>query len=139
MAWCVDRPDVDAIHAKHLAITKAGAQAFGLCHLAHRGDTAGLFTQLSQTGDVIGMDVRVHCEYQAQVEFVGQLDIAVGVLQHRVDEQGTGADSSGRSFAFCLTDVAALTRDVEVDGLVEASKPRKGRLFHGASRSRLGC
>ena len=69
MARRIDCPDVDTIQVKRLAIAKTGAQSLRLRHLADRVDTAGLFAQLSEAGDVIGMNVRVHSKFQTQAEF----------------------------------------------------------------------
>ena len=51
--------------------------------------------QRSQPGDVIGMKVGVDRLDQPQVELVDQLDVAVDLLQHRIDEQSLGAAPAG--------------------------------------------
>ena len=63
--------------------------------LAHHGDAAGMVAQRAEAGDVIGMQMRIDGLDQLQVQFADQLQVAVDLLQHRIDDQRLAAASAG--------------------------------------------
>ena len=64
--------------------------------LAHDRDAARAIAQRAEAGDVVGMQMGIHRFHQLQVEFADQLQVAVHLLQHRVDDQRFPAAAGGQ-------------------------------------------
>ncbi len=86
---------LDALDRKLVAFGEPHRHHIGLGVLAHHGDAVGAVAQRAQPGDVVGVQMRVHRLDQAQVEFADQLQIAVDLLQHRIDDQRFAAGAAG--------------------------------------------
>jgi hypothetical protein len=56
----------------------------------------GAVAQRPKAGDVVGMQVRVHRLNQPQIELFHELQIAIDLLQHRIDDQRLAARSAGQ-------------------------------------------
>src|SRR5205807_9930089 len=59
----------------------------GLGLLAHHGDAVRLVAQRAEPGDVVGVQMRVDRLDEPEVQFAQELEIAIDLLQHRVDDQ----------------------------------------------------
>ena len=62
---------------------------------AHHGDALRAVAQRAKAGDVIGVKVRIHCLDQIELEFVHQAQIAIHLVQHRIDDQRFSAATAG--------------------------------------------
>ena len=67
--------------------------------LAHHRDALRAVAQRAEPGDVVGMDVRVDGLDQLQVELGHQLQVAVDLLQHGIDDQRLPAPPAGQQIA----------------------------------------
>src|SRR6202012_3931766 len=54
----------------------------------------GAVAQFAEAGDVIGMQMRVDSLDQLEVELAQQVAIAIGLLQHGVEDQGFAAGAA---------------------------------------------
>ena len=63
--------------------------------LAHHRDAMGAVAQRTQSGDVVGVQMRVDGLYQLEFELAHELQIAVDLLQHRIDDQRLAAMPAG--------------------------------------------
>src|SRR5205085_10952608 len=61
----------------------------------HHGDALRAVAQRAEPGNVVGVQVRVDRLDQFQVELADQLEIAVDLLQHRIDDQRLAARPAG--------------------------------------------
>src|SRR5215472_9782906 len=59
--------------------------------LAHDCDAMSAVAQSTQSGNVVGVQMRVHRLDQSEIEFTHELQIAVNLLQHRINDQGLAA------------------------------------------------
>ncbi len=55
----------------------------------------GAVAQRAQSGDVVGVQMRVDGLYQLEFELAHELQIAVDLLQHRIDDQRLAAMPAG--------------------------------------------
>jgi hypothetical protein len=55
----------------------------------------GAIAQRAEAGDVVGMQVGIDRLNQLQVELVDQLDVAIDLFQHRIDDQRLAAMPAG--------------------------------------------
>jgi hypothetical protein len=55
----------------------------------------GTVAQRPKAGDVVGVQVGVHRLNQLQIELFHELQIAIDLLQHRIDDQRLAARSAG--------------------------------------------
>ena len=63
--------------------------------LAHHGDALRAVAQRAEPGDVVGVQMGVDRLDQLQVELLHQLEVAVHLLQHGVDDQRLAAAPAG--------------------------------------------
>ena len=66
-----------------------------LAALAHHRHALRAVAQRAEPGDVVGVQMGVDRLDQPQVELLDQLDIAVDLLQHRIDDQSLAAAPAG--------------------------------------------
>ena len=52
--------------------------------------------QRAEAGDVIGVQMRVHRLDQSDLKFADQLQIAIDLLQHRIDDQRLSPAAAGK-------------------------------------------
>ena len=55
---------------------------------AHDRDALRAVAQLAQPRDVVSMDMGIHGLNELQIEFLEKLQIAINLLQHRINDQG---------------------------------------------------
>ena len=63
--------------------------------LAHHRDAMGAVAQRPQSGDVIGVQMRVDGLDQLEIKLAHQLEIALDLLQNRIDDQSFAAMPTG--------------------------------------------
>ena len=81
----------DPLDAKPVAIGDAHGHHVDAGLLAHHRDALRAVPQRAKAGDVIGVQVRIDRLHQLQIEFAHQLQIAIDLLQHRIDDQRLAA------------------------------------------------
>ena len=60
--------------------------------------------QRAQAGDVVGVQMRVDRLDELEVEFLHQLEVAVDLLQHRIDDERLAAAPAGEDIAVSARD-----------------------------------
>ena len=95
----VEHVERQALDGELVALAHAHGDHVDLGILAHHGDAMRAVAQRAEPGDVVGMDVRVHGLDQLEVEFVDQLQVAIDLLQHGIDDQRLPALSAGEQVA----------------------------------------
>jgi len=63
--------------------------------LAHHRDAIGAVAQRTQSRDVVGVQMRVDGLDQLEIKLAHELQIAVDLLQHRIDDQRLTAMPAG--------------------------------------------
>ena len=69
--------------------------------LTHDGDAVGAVTKRSHGGDMIGMNMRIDHLHQLQVEFLQKLQVAVRLLEHRIDKQCLTSGPARQKIGVC--------------------------------------
>ena len=77
------------------AFRHAHGDDVGVRLLAHHRDAIGAVAQRTQSGDVVGVQMRVDGLYQLEFALAHELQIAVDLLQHRIDDQRLAAMPAG--------------------------------------------
>ena len=83
----VDDIEADAFDFDPVAVGHAHRDDVGLGLLAHHGDAARAVAQRAEPGDVVGVEMGVDGLDQAQIELIEELDVAIDLFQHRIDDQ----------------------------------------------------
>ena len=83
----VDRPQRNAIGLEYLALADTQRDALGTALFSQSGGATGRFSKCTYSGHVIGVNVRIHRQYQFQVEFPDQLQVLIDTIQHGIDDQ----------------------------------------------------
>ncbi len=91
MAGRVEHVEAQALDLDAVAFGNAHRDDIGMGLLAHHGDAMGAVAQRAEPGDVIGMQMGVDGLDQFEIELVHELQIAVDLLQHRIDDQRLAA------------------------------------------------
>ena len=99
MARRVDDIEADAFDVEPVAVGQAHRDHIGLRVLAHHRDAAGAVPQRAEPGDMVGMEVGVDRLDEAEIEFVHELDVAVHLLQNRIDDQRLRTLAAGDEIA----------------------------------------
>ena len=99
MAGRVKHVERHALDGELLAFGKPHRDDVGLGLLAHHGDAMRAVAQRAEAGDVVGMQMRVDRLDQLEVELAHELEIAVDLLQHRIDDQRLAAAPAGEQVA----------------------------------------
>ena len=89
----------DALDGQLVALGDAHGHHVDLGHVAHDGDAMRAVAQRAEPGDVVGMDVRIHGLDQLEVQLVDELQIAVDLLQHGIDDDRLAAAAAGHQVA----------------------------------------
>ena len=95
VAGRVEHVERDALDRELVAVGEPHRHHVGLGLLAHHGDAVGAVAQRAEAGDVVGVQMRVDRLDQLEVELLHQLEIAVDLLQHRIDDQRLAAAPAG--------------------------------------------
>jgi hypothetical protein len=67
--------------------------------LAHHGDAVRAVAKRAEAGDVVGVDVCVDRLDQLEVELFHELQVAIDLLQHGIDDQRLPAAPAGHEVA----------------------------------------
>ncbi len=95
MAGRVEHVHAQAFDGELVAFGEPHRHHVGLGVLAHHGDAMGAVAQRAQAGDVVGVQVGIDRLDQLEVELADQLQIAVDLLQHRIDDQRLASAAAG--------------------------------------------
>ena len=93
--WRIGDIQTDPLDAKPIAIRDAHGHHVDARLLAHDSDALRAIPQRPKPGDMIGVQVRIDRLHQLQVEFAHQLQVAIDLLQHRIDDQRLTATARG--------------------------------------------
>jgi hypothetical protein len=99
VAGRVHRLQAQALDRHPVAVGDAHRHHVGLALFAHDGDALGAVAQLGKSRDVIGVQMGVDRLDQPQVELLQQLAVAVGFLQHGIEDQRLAAGPAGEQIA----------------------------------------
>ena len=97
VAGRVQHVDAEALDGELVAFGEPHRHHVGLGVLAHHRDAMGAVAQRAEAGDVVGVQMGVDRLDQLEVEFADQLQIAIDLLQHRVDDQRLAAARGWRA------------------------------------------
>lgn len=87
MTGGVDGVELDALDDDPVPVRDAHRDHVDAALLTYHRDAPGTVAQGAEAGHVIGMDVGVGGPDEFQVELVKELNVAVYLLEHRVDDQ----------------------------------------------------
>ena len=87
VAGRVERLEAQTLDRQPIALADPHRHDVDLALLAHDGHAAGAVAQGAEACDVVGMQMRVDRLDQPEVEFLHQLEIAVDLVEHRIDDQ----------------------------------------------------
>ena len=104
VAGRVEHIEAQALDAELVAVGDPHRHDVDLALLAHHGDAAGAVAQRAQAGDVVGVQMRVDRLHELEVELLHQLEIAVDLLQHRIDDERFAAAPAGEDIAIGARD-----------------------------------
>ena len=99
MSGRVHHVEAEALDRHPVAVGNPHRHHVGLALLAHDGDALGAVAQFAEPGDVVGMQMGVDRLHQPQVELAQQLAVAVGLLQHGVEDQRLAAGAARQQVA----------------------------------------
>ena len=142
MAGRVDHVERDAFDGELVALRQPHRHHVDLAALAHDGHAMGAVAQRAQPGDVIGMQVGIDGLDQLEVELAYELNVAVDLLQYRIDDQRFAAVPAGEKVGVgARSAVEQLTKDhgrVPPDGFLFSVRRHPGyrqerRANHAAS------
>jgi hypothetical protein len=95
--------DLDAVTFRH-----AHGDDVGMRLLAQYRDAMSAVAQRTESGDVVGVQMRVDGLDQPEIELAHELQIAVDLLQHRIDDQRLAASpATTRSSCWAMRSLAA--------------------------------
>src|SRR5262249_10405191 len=95
MAGRVEHVQRHAFDGELVALGEPHRHHVDLAVLAHDRHAMGTVAQRAQPGQVIGMQMRVYRLDQSEIELVDELDVAIDLLKHRVDDQRLAAAPAG--------------------------------------------
>ncbi len=99
VAGRIEHVESEALDADRVALGNAHGHDIDAGLLAHHRDAVGMIAQRAEGSDVIGVDVGVDGLDELQVEFAHELEIAVDLLEHRIDDQRLAALAAGEKVA----------------------------------------
>ena len=112
MAGRVHDVEAQALDHHLVAVGDPHRHHVGLALLAHDGDALGAVAQFAEAGDVIGVQMGVDRLHQPQIELAQQLAVAVGLLQHGIEDQRLAAGAARQQVAVGAGNaVEELTKD----------------------------
>src|SRR5204863_5412274 len=95
MAGRVEHVERKAFYGELVALGKPHGDHVDLAALPHHGDAMGAIAQRAESGDVIGMQMGVDGLDQLEVELIDQLNVALDLPQHRVDDKRLATAPAG--------------------------------------------
>src|SRR4249919_1343059 len=91
MSRCIDGVERHTLNRQSVAIRQTHRDDVSLCLLAHDRNAMRMVTQCAEPGDVVCMQMCVDGLYELEIEFVNEMQIAVDLLQNRIDDQRLAA------------------------------------------------
>ena len=129
VAGRVEHVEAHALDLELVAFGDAHRDHVGLGLLAHHGDAMGAVAQRAEPGDVVGVQMRVDRLDQLEIELADELQIAVDLLEHRIDDQRLAAAPAGEQIGVGAGDaVEELAEDHFV--LRSGGRPRRPSTYH---------
>ena len=96
MAGRVQHVETQALDFDAVAFGHPHRDDVGLGIFAHHRNAAGAVAQRAEPGDVVGVEMGIDSLDQFQVELADELQIAVDLFQHRIDDQRFPAQPAGK-------------------------------------------
>jgi hypothetical protein len=119
VAGCVEDVEFEAFDRELVALGDAKRHHVDLAHLAHHRDAMGAVAERSEAGDVVGVQMRVDGLDELKIEFGDELQIAIDLFQHRVDDQrlaaATAREEIGIGTRYAIEELAKDHRCPRVD------------------------
>ena len=114
VAGGIEHVEAQALDAEPVAVGDPHRDDVDLALLAHHCHAARAVAQRPKTGDVVGVQMRVDRFHQPKVELLHQLEVAVDLLQHRIDDERLASAPAGENVAVGARDaVEQLPEDHE--------------------------
>ena len=104
VAGRIEHVEAQALDAELVAVGDPHRHDVDLALLAHHGHAARAVAQRAEAGDVVGVQMRVDRLHQPEVELLHQLEIAVDLLEHRIDDERLAAAPAGENIAIGARD-----------------------------------
>ena len=97
MAGCVDHVEAQAFDFDAVPIRNPHRDHVDTGLFAHHRDAMDAVAQRAEPGNVIGVQMGVDGFDQPEIQFAHQLEVAVDLLQHRIDDQRLAAGPAGEN------------------------------------------
>ena len=104
MAGRVEHVEAQALDAELVAVGDPHRHDIDLALLAHDGHAARAVAQRAEAGDVVRVQMGVDRLDELEIELLHQLEIAVDLLQHRIDDERFAAATAGEHVAIGARD-----------------------------------
>ena len=104
VAGRVEHVEAHALDAEPVAVGNPHRHDVDLALLAHDRDAARAVAQRAQAGDVVGVQMRVDRLHELKIELLHQLEVAVDLLQHGIDDERFAAPTAGEDVAIGARD-----------------------------------
>jgi hypothetical protein len=91
VAGRVDDIEAQALDLNLIAVVDTHGDDIGLSLVAHDRHAGGAVAQRAESGDVVSMKMGVYGLHQTEIELIQKLDIAVDLLQNRIDDESFAA------------------------------------------------
>ena len=92
---CVEHIQSHPFDLKLVALAHAHRDDINTALLPHDRDALGAVPEGTEPRDVIGMQVSVHSFDQLEVKLADELEIAIDLLQNRIDDEGLPTPPTG--------------------------------------------
>jgi len=99
MAGRIEDVEAHAFDLHPVAVGDPHRHRVDLALLAHHGDAKGTVAQRAEAGDVIGMQKGVDRLHQLEVELGDELQVALDLFNHRVDDHRLADSPTGQEIA----------------------------------------
>ena len=95
MTRCVEHVQCHPFDLKLVPLAHAHRHDINTALLPHDCDALGAIPEGTEPRDVISVQVRVHSFDQLEVKLADELEIAINLLQNRIDDQGLPTPPTG--------------------------------------------
>ena len=95
VAGRIDDIERKPLDCERVAVAKPHRHHVGLSLFTHHGNAMGTIAQRPKAGNVVGVQVCVHRFNQPQIQLFHELQVAIDLLQHRIDDQRLAARPAG--------------------------------------------
>jgi hypothetical protein len=95
----VEHLEIHSLDLQPVAIGHPHGDHIDAALVTHHGDAMGTIAQRSEPGNVVGMQMRIDRFHETQIELTQKLQIAIDLLDHRVDDERLAATAAGEQIA----------------------------------------